>query len=128
MSAAVPLSKVRLLNRLRCQIFQTSYNPTSVRTGAKYLRERLHGPALVKYYPENDGLSIAKLNKKYPGWNLVDVDEVVRLNDIEELKARGKGAPKKARSKDSLSLLCCKATKLIRITPTADSRRSARKR
>lgn len=100
MSAAVPLSKVRLLNRIRCSVFQTSYNPTSTRTGAKYLRERLRGPAMVKYYPKPD-LSITKINNKYPGWDLVDTEEVVRLGDIEEKKSRGKGAPKKAKTKGS---------------------------
>jgi len=53
---------------------------------------------MVKYYPEPDMYSIDKLNKLYPGWNLVDIDEVVRLNDVADKKKRGKGAPKKART------------------------------
>jgi len=64
---------------------------------------------MVKYYPEPDKHSIQGLNRLYPGFNLVDVDEVIRLNDVEEKKQRGKGAPKKAKSKE-------------------ESRRAARKR
>ena len=92
----------RLLNslaRLRCSIFNTSYNPTSTRTGAKYLRARLRGPSMVEYYPPRDEMSIGALNRMYKGWNLVDVDEVRREISVRELKERGKGAPKKAKDK-----------------------------
>lgn len=54
---------------------------------------------MVKYYPEPNKYSVEGLNRLYPGFNLVDVDEVIRLNDVEEKKQRGKGAPKKAKSK-----------------------------
>ena len=42
-------------------------------------------------------MSIEALNRTNPGFNLVDVDEVKRLIAIEEYKARGKSAPKKAK-------------------------------
>ncbi|KAI5117407.1 hypothetical protein M0805_004629 [Coniferiporia weirii] len=87
------------LKRLRCSIFQTTYNPNSLRTGAKYLRARLRGPSLVEYYPPREEMSIGQLNKAYPGWNLVDIHEVRRNIDIQEHKDRGKGAPKKAKTK-----------------------------
>lgn len=60
---------------------------------------------MVKYYPEWDPISIGKLNKMYPGLNMVDTDEVIRLNKIEDKKKRGKGAPKKAKSKSMFKLL-----------------------
>lgn len=95
--ASITRSRINVINRLRCSIFQTSYNPTSVRTGAKYLRARLRGPSMVKYYPEVP--SIAQLIREFPeiGWE--NHAEQVRLQDIADHKARGKGAPKKAKSK-----------------------------
>ncbi|KAH0584626.1 hypothetical protein H2248_010159 [Termitomyces sp. 'cryptogamus'] len=104
--AALP-SQLKALTRLRCAVFQTSYNPTSMRTGAKYLRARLRGPSMLKYYPPV--INIAQLARKYPELELVDEDEEQRLQDIEDRKKRGKGAPKKAKTK-------------------ADSRRTQRKR
>lgn len=90
-------SRLAALARLRCSIFATAYNPTSQRTGAKYLRARLRGPSMMKYYPEV--LKISDINKRFPELELVDEDEAQRFTDIEALKARGKGAPRKARSK-----------------------------
>ncbi|KAG6817041.1 hypothetical protein H0H87_000453 [Tephrocybe sp. NHM501043] len=95
-------SQLKALTRLRCAIFQTSYNPTSMRTGAKYLRARLRGPSMVNYYPPV--INIAQLARQYPELELVDEDEEQRLQDVEDRKKRGKGAPKKAKSKDDLLL------------------------
>ncbi|KAF8710900.1 Mitochondrial ribosomal subunit S27, partial [Rhizoctonia solani] len=102
-------NRIQDLLRLRCSIFGTSYNPTSVRTGAKYLRARLKGPSMLRYYPET--LSFKKINAMFPkgDLDLPDYDEWQRLIDVGNRKARGKGAPKKAK------------------TP-ADSRRLAKKR
>ncbi|EJD06225.1 uncharacterized protein FOMMEDRAFT_153626 [Fomitiporia mediterranea MF3/22] len=98
--ATVPPRLLKSLNRLRCSIFQTSFNPTSRRTGAKYLKSRLRGPSMVEYYPPRDEHSIGALNRMYPGWNLVDIEEVRRNISIQEHKDRGKGAPKKAKNKE----------------------------
>lgn len=97
---AVRPSRLAALTRLRCQIFQTSYNPTGIRTGAKYLRQRLRGPSMVEYYPRE--LNFAKIARKYPILELVNEAEEQRLLDVEERKKRGKGAPKKAKSKGTL--------------------------
>ncbi|KAF8496888.1 mitochondrial ribosomal subunit S27-domain-containing protein [Russula emetica] len=105
--ASVAPSRFAALARLRSTIFQTSYNPTSQRTGAKYLKRRLRGPSMIEYYPNQ--LSIATLNKEFPGLDLVDEYEEQRLQDVADKKKRGKGAPKKAKS-------------------AADSRRAQRKR
>ncbi|KAG6861787.1 hypothetical protein C0995_012291 [Termitomyces sp. Mi166 len=94
--AALP-SQLKALTRLRCAVFQTSYNPTSMRTGAKYLRSRLRGPSMVKYYPPV--IDFARLARQYPELELVDEDEEQRLQDIEDKKKRGKGVPKKAKTK-----------------------------
>ena len=62
---------------------------------------------MLEYYPKAAEKSVGQLNREFPDWNLVDPKEVVRLNDIEERKKRGKGAPKKAKSKSTLSLFPC---------------------
>ena len=99
-------SQLKSLTRLRCSIFQTTYNPKSLRTGAKYLRARLQGPAMVAYYPEREEHSITQLNKLHPGWNMVDVDEVIRLNDVKDRQKRGKGVPKKTKKNCEFLLFC----------------------
>ncbi|KAJ6504849.1 mitochondrial ribosomal subunit S27-domain-containing protein [Mycena vitilis] len=100
-------SQLKALTRLRCEIFQTSYNPQNLRTGAKYLRARLRGPSMVNYYPKIVVLS--QIARQFPKMGIVDELEVQRLADVEDKKRRGKGTPKKAKTK-------------------ADSRRQAKKR
>ena len=122
--ASVAPSRLAALTRLRSVVFQTSYNPTSQRTGAKYLKRRLRGPAMVDYYPEQ--LSISLLNKQFEGLNLVDEAEEQRLQDVADKKKRGKGAPKKAKSAGLFilpPLPSCGSS-----TFTAESRRAQRKR
>ncbi|KAJ7623438.1 mitochondrial ribosomal subunit S27-domain-containing protein [Roridomyces roridus] len=87
-------SKLKALTRLRSEIFQTAYNPRNLRTGAKYLRANLRGPAMMQQYPE---------------LGIVNEYEEQRVQDVEDKKRRGKGTPKKTKSK-------------------ADSRRLAKKR
>lgn len=90
-------SRLAALTRLRCQVFQTSYNPTSMRTGAKYLKRRLRGPSMLEYYPEQP--DIAALIRQFPDEGLRNTAEETRLQDIIDKKARGKGTPKKAKTK-----------------------------
>jgi len=97
LSALVKPSRVAELVRTRCAVFQTSYNPDSIRTGAKYLRARLRGPSMVKYYPPQ--VDIAKAVRQFPDLELVNFAEVQRLEDVAAKKARGKGAPKKSKEK-----------------------------
>lgn len=115
-------AKLRQLTRLRCAIFQTSYNPTSIRTGAKYLRTRLRGPSMVQYYPEE--FNIARIARQYPELEMVDEDERQRLQDVADRRKRGKGAPKKTK-KDGQGyfsrFLCPRSCKT-----TGDSRRTQR--
>ena len=93
----VPASRLRALKQLRCTIFQTSYNPESLRTGAKYFRARLRGPSMLAYYPQT--FDIARIARQYPDLEIVNEDEEERLQDVLERKKRGKGPPKKAKSK-----------------------------
>ncbi|KAG8833260.1 hypothetical protein FRC17_011035 [Serendipita sp. 399] len=90
--------RLMALKQLQCSIFSTTFNPTSARTGAKYLKGRLRGDAMVNYYPPN--ISISKINKMYPELELEDEEELQRLEDLAARKARGKGPPPKAKSKE----------------------------
>lgn len=104
MAAAITRpTQARLLSlqRLRCSIFSTTYNPANLRTGSKHLKSRLKGAALVNYYPAFP--SIKTINKWYPELDLQDSDEVERLQDLAIRKARGKGAPPKAKAKGTCS-------------------------
>lgn len=51
---------------------------------------------MASYYPE--AFNISKIVRKFPQLEMVDEDEVERFANIAELKKRGKGAPKKAKS------------------------------
>ena len=52
---------------------------------------------MLNYYPPT--LSLASIIREFPGMELVDATEQQRLQDVEDRKKRGKGAPKKAKSK-----------------------------
>ncbi|KJA21551.1 hypothetical protein HYPSUDRAFT_140495 [Hypholoma sublateritium FD-334 SS-4] len=96
MAAFITPSRLASLKQLRCSIFQTSYNPQSLRTGAKYLRRRLRGPSMVGYYPES--FDIPQIMRQNKWLEMVDEDEEERLMDIVDRKKRGKGTPKKAKT------------------------------
>ena len=52
---------------------------------------------MVAYYPE--AFNINKIVKSYPELEMVDEDEERRLADVADRRRRGKGAPKKAKTK-----------------------------
>ncbi|EKM78138.1 hypothetical protein AGABI1DRAFT_114953 [Agaricus bisporus var. burnettii JB137-S8] len=52
---------------------------------------------MVAYYPPK--IDIAAIVRQYPSLEMVNEDEQTRLEDIEFKKKRGKGAPKKAKTK-----------------------------
>ncbi|KAH9930847.1 mitochondrial ribosomal subunit S27-domain-containing protein [Fomitopsis serialis] len=96
-ASAVNPSRLAALTRLRCAVFQTSYNPTSVRTGAKYFRARLRGPSMVEYYPPQ--MTFGMFNRmSRREIRITDPTEAQRLTNVEAKKKRGKGTPKKAKS------------------------------
>lgn len=88
---------LRALTKLRCKIFQTTYNPQGLRTGAKYLRQRLRGPSMMAYYPTT--LNLSRFIRQNPDMEMVNEDAEERLVDVYERRKRGKGAPKKAKDK-----------------------------
>ncbi|PGH16545.1 hypothetical protein AJ79_01651 [Helicocarpus griseus UAMH5409] len=85
--------------KAQCRIFSHTFNPTQQRLGNKVLRQRLRGPALASYYPQRIG-TLKELGEAYDalGLRVVDYPEGKRLEVIEKLKKRGKGAPKKKRT------------------------------
>ncbi|KAH7106187.1 mitochondrial ribosomal subunit S27-domain-containing protein [Auriculariales sp. MPI-PUGE-AT-0066] len=102
MSNFLPIPTAARINqmlRLRASIFQTAFNPTNARTGAKYLKRRLRGPSMLQYYPKAPP-SVTQLKRMTDGLldGLVDEKEEQRVKDVEAKKARGKGTPRKARS------------------------------
>lgn len=52
---------------------------------------------MVSYYPE--AFNINKIVKAYPELEMVDEEEEERLADVADRRRRGKGAPKKAKTK-----------------------------
>lgn len=96
------LDKQRLLKlyKLSASIFNQNFNPNNVRDGTKFLTKRLKGPTLASYYGNKDFLTFSNLKTLFPLTNFVDPDEEYRLNKVESLKRRGKGAPKKIKKNE----------------------------
>ncbi|BFZ53179.1 mitochondral 37S ribosomal protein S27 [Savitreella phatthalungensis] len=84
----------RALKQLSARVFGETWNPEALRNGNKILRRRLRGPALLDYYPAQH-VKLTEVNKLFPELKLVDQEEEQRLSDVDALKRRGKGAPKK---------------------------------
>ncbi|ELQ43395.1 pumilio-family RNA binding repeat protein [Pyricularia oryzae Y34] len=103
---SVPRARLLQLMKAQCEVFSTAYNPEGVRTGNKILRQRLRGPALAAYYPRRV-VTLRDLRKELgQEFMIEDEAEEDRLLKIEELKARGKGAPKKKKGPASASVKC----------------------
>lgn len=87
-SPALPsLSPARILTvvavrKLTAKIFNTTFNPTGIRTGNKILRQRLKGPALAEYYPPRKA-TIKDMRRLWPDMDFVDEDEEQRVANVE---------------------------------------------
>ncbi|GAA5868729.1 hypothetical protein JCM5296_000677 [Sporobolomyces johnsonii] len=96
---AVPsASRLQELVKLRSELFGTTYNPDSLRTGSKILKARLRGPAMLRYYGQRFS-GWKGLNAAIPGLNLLDIHEQTRLADLEAMRKRGKVKPKKGQGR-----------------------------
>ncbi|CAH0019678.1 unnamed protein product [Clonostachys rhizophaga] len=92
---SVPRARLLDLMKAQCQVFATNFNPDGVRMGNKVLRQRLRGPALAAYYPRRVA-TIKDVRQEFgPGLDTWEDAEEDRFEYIDELKERGKGAPKK---------------------------------
>ncbi|GME71799.1 unnamed protein product [[Candida] boidinii] len=100
---SVPISKLHKLEQLQCQIFRTTFNPTKQKTGAKILSAPLKGQTLANYYGPSDFPTHAKLSKAWATseYEILNEEEEYRVERVEDLKRRGKGAPKKQREAPS---------------------------
>ena len=93
--------RLQAVKQLQCSIFATTYNPTNARNGAKYLKGRLRGPSMVQYYPPR--ITFKDIEHMLDGeFGATDLAEQERLDGVEERKRRGKGTPKKAKSKGTV--------------------------
>jgi small subunit ribosomal protein S33 len=75
--AVPPASRLQELVKLRSEIFGTTFNPDSLRTGSKILKARLRGPAMLAYYGQRFS-GWKGLNAAIPGLELRDVVEEQR--------------------------------------------------
>ena len=105
-----PLSRLHVLLNQQCRIFSHTFNPSGARIGTSVLRQRLRGPSVAAYYPRKGPTVktlLQALRKADPDADLDTWDdrEQQRFEDLEHVKARGKGAPKKKRSKEGESLI-----------------------
>jgi small subunit ribosomal protein S33 len=63
------------------------------------LRQRLKGPILAQYYPPRIR-PIQELRRAFPQFDFTDEAEESRLEGVEARKKRGKGAPKKKKTRE----------------------------
>ena len=85
--------------QLQCRLFNQTYNPNHLHTGNRILRERLIGPALASYYPPR-AVTHRTFRKLFPRLEGADPHEIDRVEGLTILKSKGKGAPKKRRTKE----------------------------
>ncbi|KAH7321187.1 mitochondrial ribosomal subunit S27-domain-containing protein [Stachybotrys elegans] len=91
----VPRARLLDLMKAQSQVFATAFNPDGIRMGNKVLRQRLKGPALASYYPRKLA-TVKDVRQEFgPVLSTWDEKEEARMDLVEELKARGKGNPKK---------------------------------
>ncbi|KAI5452018.1 mitochondral 37S ribosomal protein S27 [Naganishia albida] len=82
------------LQLLRCQVFQTTYNPSAVRTGAKYLKKRLRGQAMIDYITPSPALDIARGTETYAQRIKEGTSSLTKLRKImEDPEFRIEGRP-----------------------------------
>ncbi|KAJ9092322.1 hypothetical protein QFC19_008756 [Naganishia cerealis] len=82
------------LHLLRCQVFQTTYNPSAIRTGAKYLKKRLRGEAMIDYITPSPALDIARGNDNYMQRVKEGTSSLTKLRQImEDPEFRIEGRP-----------------------------------
>ncbi|KAH3664422.1 hypothetical protein WICMUC_005807 [Wickerhamomyces mucosus] len=98
-----PPQKARLLEvaKLQSKIFNQVYNPNQIRTGHKYLTQKLKGDTVKSYYGPTEFLTMKNLRSMFPTVGFMDPEEEYRLDILRSRKRRGKGAPAKKREAPS---------------------------
>jgi small subunit ribosomal protein S33 len=92
-------AKARLQEVLKLQskVFHQTYNPTKIRTGSKYLTQKLKGDAIKDYYGPTNFMKMKDLRRMFPLYDFIDPVEEYRLDILKSRKRRGKGAPAKTK-------------------------------
>ncbi|KAJ1675261.1 mitochondral 37S ribosomal protein S27 [Spiromyces aspiralis] len=83
---------------LSARIFGNNFNPTNARTGHYIIRKPLAGETIYSWYPRPEMVKrcrFKRIDRAFPELSLFNLDEEERLDTVERLKRRGKGAPKK---------------------------------
>lgn len=81
---------------------------------------------MVRYYPQK--LDLHAIIRKYPELDFNNQEDEARLAKIRVDRARGKGAPKKAKTKGMPSLYRAPEGPILTVSSVADSRRTQRKK
>ena len=76
------LKSKRFSSQLSASIFNTTFNPSNIRTGNKILRQRLKGAALAEYYPPRV-VTIRDMRRLWPEMKIPDEDEETRVASVE---------------------------------------------
>ena len=94
-----PAPQSKRLDAIGRAIFGT-LEGNNERSGNKVLRKKLKGPLLADYYFDQSGQSVDEVGREIvKGW-MSDV-EARRKSQLEVLRRRGKGPPKKGQGKRS---------------------------
>ena len=97
--ATPPAPASKRLDAIGRAIFGT-LEGNNERSGNKVLRKKLKGPLLADYYFDQSGQSVDEVGREIvKGW-MNDV-EARRKSQLEVLRRRGKGPPKKGQGKRS---------------------------
>ncbi|OMH85615.1 Mitochondrial 37S ribosomal protein S27 [Zancudomyces culisetae] len=99
MNAAIKAKKLEIA-KLSAKIFGNFFNPTNARSGGRILRKKPYGSKIGSYYLTPEEIQYARIRNfkalfKDSDSKPVDYLEIERLNRVEQMKKRGKGAPRK---------------------------------
>ncbi|KAK9466636.1 mitochondrial ribosomal subunit S27-domain-containing protein [Lipomyces arxii] len=94
-SAKPSIERSRTAWKMRCDVFETVYNPDRLRLGNKVLRKELRGPAIASYYPPASPVKKKHIRAAFPLFEFMDEREDYRRQINEGRRRRGKGPPKK---------------------------------
>ncbi|RMZ86693.1 hypothetical protein DV736_g6083, partial [Chaetothyriales sp. CBS 134916] len=99
--ASVSRSRLLQLTKVQSTIFAQTFNPSQLRLGTKVLHQRLRGRTLAAYYPRRSA-TVGDLLKGFKRFGLEgwDEEQLDREEKVAVAKIRGKGAPKKIRTKE----------------------------
>ncbi|OMJ24322.1 Mitochondrial 37S ribosomal protein S27 [Smittium culicis] len=104
MSSGGLAAKRLLISKISSNIFNQGYNPSNTRSGRKILNKKPSSISIGSYYPPDELYESSKFKHfrdkfKDMKFQPVDFEEIDRLQKVDALRRRGKGAPKKETEK-----------------------------